>query len=43
MYRNNSAPLNYTTLWHYLGTEHLDFKHENSSIPGVLIEELLYI
>ena len=25
-------------LWHYLGTYNLDFRRENNSTPGVLIE-----
>ena len=32
-----------TALWHYLGTKDLDFKHENNSTPGVLIEEIWYV
>ena len=34
MYKNSSAPLNNTALWHYLGTKYLDFRHENNSTPG---------
>ena len=34
MYKNSSAPLNNTALWHYLGTKHLDFRHENNRTPG---------
>ena len=40
LYKNGSASSINTTLWHYLGTKHLDFGHENNSIPGVLIEEI---
>ena len=40
MYKTSSAPLNNTTLWHCLGTEHLDFRCENNSTPGVLIKEI---
>ena len=39
MHKNSSAPSNHTALWHYLGTNHLDFRRENNSTPGVLIEE----
>ena len=39
MYNNSNAPSNNTTLWHYLGTKHLDFRCESNSTPGVLIEE----
>ena len=42
MYKNSSALLNNTTVWHYLGTKHLDFRHENNSTPGVLIEKIWY-
>ena len=42
MYKNSSAPLNNTALWHYLGTKHLDFRCENNSNPGVLIKEIWY-
>ena len=28
--------------WHYLGTYNLDFRRENNSTPGVLIEEIRY-
>ena len=38
MHKNSSTPLNNTALWDYLSTKHLDFKHENNSTPGVLIE-----
>ena len=40
MYKNSNAPSNNTGLWYYFGTKHLDFRHENNSTPGVLIEEL---
>ena len=40
MYKNSNAPSNNTVLWHYLGTKHLNFRHENNSIPGVLIKEV---
>ena len=43
MYKNSSAPSNNTTLWHYLGTKHLDFRRENNSTPGALIEEIWYV
>ena len=43
MYKNSSTPSNNTTLWHYLGTKHLDFRHENKSTPGLLIEEIQYL
>ena len=39
MYKNSSTSSNNTTLWHYLGTKRLDYRHENYSTPGVLIEE----
>ena len=29
-------------LWHYLGTYNLDFRCENNSTPGILIEEIRY-
>ena len=35
--KNNAA------LWHYLGTYNLDFRRENNSTLGVLIEEIRYI
>ena len=37
MYKNS---MNNTTLWLYLGTKRLDFRHENNSTSGVLIEEI---
>ena len=40
--KNSSAPLINATLWHYLGTYNLDFRHKNNSTPGVLIEEIRY-
>ena len=40
--KNSSAPLINAALWHYLGTYNLDFRHENNSTPGVLIEEIRY-
>ena len=43
MHKNSSTPLNNTTLWHYLGTKHLDFRCENNSTPEVLIEEIRYM
>ena len=43
LYENSSASLIGTTLWHYLGTKHLDFRHENNSALGVLIEETQYM
>ena len=43
MYKNSSEPSKNTALWHYLGTKHLDFRHENISTPGVLIEEIRYL
>ena len=39
MYKNSSAPLNNAILWHYLGTKCLNFKRENISTPGILIED----
>ena len=42
MCKNSSAPLINATLWHYLGTYNLDFRRENNSTPGVLIEEIWY-
>ena len=42
MYKNSSAPLNNTALWHYLGKKHLEFRHENNSTPGILIKEIRY-
>ena len=40
MYKISSVPSNNIALWHYLGTKHLDFRHENNNTPGVLIEEM---
>ena len=40
--KNSSAPSINAALWHYLGTYNLDFRHENNSTPGVLIEEIRY-
>ena len=34
--------MNDAALWHYLGTKHLDFRHENNSTPGILIKEIWY-
>ena len=42
VYKNSSALSNNTATWHYLGTKHLDFRHENNSTPGVLIKEIQY-
>ena len=42
MYKNSSTPSTTTALWHYLNTNLLDFRHENNSTPGVLIEEIRY-
>ena len=39
MYKNSSALSNNTGLWHYVGTKSLDFRCENNSTPGVLIEK----
>ena len=36
MHKNNSASLNNTTMWHYLGTNHLDSRHKSNSTPRVL-------
>ena len=33
MYKNSSAPLNNTALWHYLSTKQLDFRRENNNTP----------
>ena len=41
--KNSSALSINAALWHYLGTYNLDFRHENNSTPGVLIEEIRYI
>ena len=41
--KNSSAPSINAALWHYLGTYNLDFRRENNSTPGVLIEEILYV
>ena len=38
--KNSSAPSINAALWHYLGTNNLDFRRENNSTPGVLIEEI---
>ena len=38
-----SAPSINAAPWHYLGTYNLDFRRENNSTPGVLIEEIQYI
>ena len=43
MNKNSSVPSNNTTLSHYLGTKHFDFRHENNSTSGVLIEEMQYV
>ena len=43
MYKISSTPSNNTTLWHYLGIKHLDFRHENNSASEVLIKEKQYI
>ena len=40
MYKNSTTPPNNTTLWYYLGT---NFRREDNSTPGVLIEEIRYI
>ena len=42
MCKNSSALSINAALWHYLGTYNLDFRHENNSTPGVLIEEIRY-
>ena len=42
MCKNSSAPSINAALWHYLGTYNLDFRCENNSTPGVLIEEIRY-
>ena len=42
MCKNSSAPSINVALWHYLGTYNLDFRRENNSTPGVLIEEIRY-
>ena len=42
MCKNSSAPSINAALWHYLGTNNLDFRRENNSTPGVLIEEIRY-
>ena len=43
MYKNSSAPSINAALWHYLGTYNLDFRRDNNSTPGVLIEEIRYL
>ena len=43
MYKNSSAPSSNTTLQHYLGIKHLDFRRKNNSTSGILIEEIRYI
>ena len=43
MHKNSSTPLNNTALQHYLGTKHLDFRRENNSTSGILIQEIWYI
>ena len=43
MYKNSSAPSDNIVLWHHLDTKHLDFRCENNSAPGVLIEEIQYM
>ena len=40
---NNFAPSINAALSHYLGTYNLDFRRENNSTPGVLIEEIRYM
>ena len=40
MHKNSSTPSSNIALWHYLGTKHLDYRHENNSTPGVLIKEI---
>ena len=42
MYKNSSTSSINATLWHYLGTYNLDFRHENNSTLGVLIKEIRY-
>ena len=42
MCKNSSTPSINAALWHYLGTYNLNFRHENNSTPGVLIEEIQY-
>ena len=42
-YKSSGASLISTALWYYLGTKHLDFRHENNSTPGVLIEDIQYV
>ena len=32
-----------TALWHYLDTKIFNFRLENNSTPGVLIEEIRYL
>ena len=41
--KSSSAPLINAALWHYLGTYNLDFRCENNSTPGILIEEIQYL
>ena len=43
MYKYSSVPSNNTALWHYLDTKYLNFRHENNSTPGLLVEEIRYI
>ena len=43
MYKNSTAPLNNTALWHYLGTKRLDFRRENNITPGKKYSIAIYI
>ena len=40
MHKNSSTSSNTTTLTHYLGTKHLDYRDENNSTLGVIIKEI---
>ena len=38
VYKNNSASSINATLWHYLGTYNLDFRHENNKVLNGIID-----
>ena len=39
MYKNSNTLLGNIALWHYLDTEHLDFRCENNGTPRVAINQ----
>ena len=43
MYKNSSTPSINATLWQFLDTKHLDFRHDNNSTPEILIKEIRYV